>query len=414
MRKLLALMMFAALVCGAGAKAGSLGTVEIKPGQPIEVRAVLSDSVVPSISKVLQTAVEVAIDDFGPIHGHLVAVETLDEKCSPEGGRAAAEAVVADARVVGVIGTLCSAAAVETSPILSAAGFSMISPSNTSPVLTSDLAGNAGPDHHEGYYRVIDNDLIEAGVVAQFSYDELGLSTMVTVHDGDPYTSALANAFADAFRERGGTVPVVAQVSKGQTDMAAVLAQFSEAGPNGMFLPLFPAEAAALIRQLDKLESLEGVTRIGGAALLATEILALPESEGFYFAAPHLGDSENTNQATGRSAIDVLAAFEVAFGGPPTSAYWAHGYDATTLLLSAIEQVSVVDGDTLQVDRGALRDALGGTVGFQGLVGTLTCDDFGDCGTGRSVIHLHEDSSVTDPSLLPIVYTGARESRLPQ
>ena len=70
---------------------------------------------------------------------------------SAKAGRATAEAVVADAQVVGVIGTLCSGAAVEASPVLSAAGLSMISPSNTSPVLTSDLAGNAGPHHHKGY-----------------------------------------------------------------------------------------------------------------------------------------------------------------------------------------------------------------------------------------------------------------------
>ena len=313
MRKVFALTMFAVLACGGGAKAGALGMVKIEPGQPIEIRAVLSDSVVPSVSRVLRTAIGIAIDDFGPVRGHRVTVETLDEMCSPEGGRAAGEAVVAEAQVVGVIGTLCSAGAVATSPVLSAAGLSMISPANTSPVLTSDLAGNEGPDHHEGYYRVIGNDLIKGSVVARFSYDELGLRTMVTIHDGDPFTSALANAFAEAFRERGGTVPVVAQVSKGQTDMAAVLARFSGAGPDGVFIPLFSAEAAALIRQADKLESLGGVTRIGGAALMTTEILALPESEGFYFAAHHLGDRGNTNQATGRSAADVLSAFE---GGP--------------------------------------------------------------------------------------------------
>ena len=93
---------------------------------------------------------ELAIKDYGPIHGHRVSVQTLDERCSGAGGRAAAEAVVADAAVVGVIGTLCSGAAVEASPILSAAGLSMISPANTSPLLTSDLAGNAGPHRHEG------------------------------------------------------------------------------------------------------------------------------------------------------------------------------------------------------------------------------------------------------------------------
>ena len=107
------------------------------------------------------------------------------------------------------------------------------------------------------------------------------------------------------------------------------------------------------------------------------------------------------NQETGRSAADILTEFkETNNGEPPASQYWAHGYDATILLLSAIKQVAVSDGDTLHIDRAALRDALDGTEGFQGILGTLTCDDFGDCGTSRSVIRLHTDSSVTDSSLL--------------
>ena len=414
----IAFMVLAIVACTSGFNSEPLGAVEIKRGQPIEIRALLSDTVVPSVSPLLQTAIELAVEDFGPIHGYRVSVETLDEMCSGEGGRAAAEAVVADTWVVGVIGTLCSGAAVEASPILSAAGLSMISPANTSPVLTSDLAGNAGPDHHEGYYRVTDNDLIEASVVAYFSYDELGLRTMVTIHDGDPYTSAIAKAFAIEFGEHGGTVPVIAQVAKGQTDMAAILAEFDDADPDGVFIPLFPAEATSLIQQAARLDALKDATMISGAATMTTAFLALPESEGLYFTAPDLGDSGNTNQATGRSAADVLAAFEAAYGAPPTSAYWAHGYDATTLLLSAIEQISVVDGDALNIDRAALRDALDDTADFQGLIGTLTCDDFGDCGTGRSVIHLHAEPSVTDPSLLPIVYKGAhkgaRDSHRPQ
>ena len=410
----LAFIVFATAVFSGDFKSGPLGAVEIKHGQPIEIRVILSDTVVPSVSPAIQTAIEIAVKDFGSIHGRQVFIETLDEMCSGEGGRATAEAVVADAQVVGVIGTLCSGAAVEASPVISEAGLSMISPSNTSPVLTSDLSGNAGPDYHKGYYRVADNDLIEASVVAHFSYDELGLRTMVTIHDGDPYTSAISNAFAVAFREHGGTVPIVSQVAKGQTDMAAVLARFDEVDFDGVFIPLFAAEATSLIQQLARRDTMEGVTIISGAATLVTEFLALPESEGVYFTGPDLGDSRNTNQATGRSFADVLAAFEIVYGGPSTSPYWAHGYDATTLLLSAIKQIAVVDGDTLYIDHAALRDALDGTVDFQGIIGTMTCDDFGDCGTGRSVVHLHADSSVTDPSLLPIVYKGARGSHLSQ
>ena len=410
----LAFMVFATAAFSGDFKSGPLGAVEIKRGQPIEIHLLLSDTVVPSVSSAIRTAIEMAIKDFGSIHGRQVFIEAHDELCSGEGGRAVAEAVVADAQVVGVIGTLCSGAAVEASPVISEAGLSMISPSNTSPVLTSDLFGNAGPDYHKGYYRVADNSLIDASIVAQFSHDELGLRTMVTIHDGDAYSKGISNAFAVAFREYGGTVAVVAQVAKGQTDMVSVLDRFDEAGPDGVFISLFPAEAMSFIQKLARRNTMEGVTIISGTASFVTEFIALPESEGTYFTGPDFGDSRNTNQATGRSYADVLAAFIATYGGPSTSPYWAHGYDATTLLLSAIKQIAVVDGDTLYIDQAALRNALDGTIGFQGIIGTMTCDDFGDCGTGRNVIRLHADSSVTDPSLLPIVYKGVRDSNLPQ
>lgn len=404
----------ALLVCASAFATGPLGKVEIGRGEPVEIRALLSGTVATAISPLLETAIGLAVEDFGPIHGHGVSLRTLDEKCSGEGGRAAAEAVAAEKQVVGVIGTLCSGAAVAASPILSQAGLSMVSPANTSPRLTSNLAGNAGPDHHAGYYRVSNNDLITARVVARFSYEELGLRRMVAVHDGDAYTSALANGFAAAFRGHGGAVPAIAQVDKGQTDMAGVLAGFVDAGPDGIFFPLFPAEAASLIRQAARLDALEGVTMIAGAGALTTELLALPESEGLYFTGPDPGDGGNVNRATGRSAEEVRTAIEAALGGPPSSAYWAHGYDAATLLLSAIERVAVADGGTLSIDRAALRDALGGTVEFRGLIGTLACDGFGDCGTGRSAILLHKDSSAEDPLPLPVVYRGARNPQAPR
>ena len=96
---LLAFVVFVMPACHGDSK-----TVKIKRGQPIEIRVLLSDTVVPSVSSVIQTSIEIAIEDFGPINGYQLSIETLDEMCSGGGGRAAAETVVADAQVVGVIG----------------------------------------------------------------------------------------------------------------------------------------------------------------------------------------------------------------------------------------------------------------------------------------------------------------------
>ena len=406
-------------------------TVVIGPGEPVEVRTLLSLTGASSLGGPLRASVEMAVGDFGGIHGHEVELgPAVDSMCSPDGGRAGAERIASEPQVLGVIGTSCSAAAVAASPVLSAAGVVMIAPSNTSPVLTSDLRGNAGSDHHPGYFRVANNDLYQAQAVAGFAFDELGLRRMVAVYDGDPYTTALVSAFEGAFTERGGEVAYVGSIEKGQTDMSALLAAFAAAEPDGIFFPLFRMEAASFIRQMREESDLEGAALISGAAALVAEFLALPETEGVYFAGPQSLVGSNFNIATGKTADEALAAFEAGYGEfAHVTPYWAHGYDAATLLLSAIRRAAVPDDGnfftrlvgaaergTLRVSRSALREAVrdvsndpslfhgAEAEGFPGLTGALSCDAFGDCAQGIQVIYHHADAGITDPGELPAVY----------
>ena len=386
---------------------GYLGAVEVARGEAIQIRSMhvltgLGDLGAPS-----QRGVAMALADYGPIKGHGVSMGAgLDSLCTEEGGRAAADAVIGDPRVVGVIGTSCSVAATAASPILSEAGLVMISSSNTAPSLTSDLRGNAGSNYHPGYYRTSSNDLHEARAVAQFAYNDLGLRRMEAIHDGDPYTTGLTGAFTTAFGELGGSV-AVASVSRGDTDMVPVLTQLAAGSPDGLFFPLFQEEGAHIVQQVGQIAGLEDVTLIGGAALLVSEFLAIPESEGVYLPGPESSFSGNTNEATGKSGDALVADYRERYGEASTSAYLAHAYDAATMLLRAIDEVAVVDGDTLYIDRARLREALAGVAGFRGIIGVISCDEFGDCGTGRVQIAHHTDSGVTDIAGLPVVYSYA-------
>ena len=384
---------------------GPLGVVEISPGGAVQIRTLLAHNVVQSVAVWMRNSVEVAVRDFGSIHGREVVLgEPIDSMCSPEGGRASAERVIAEPQVVGIIGTLCSASAVTASPLLSAAGLVMVSPTNTSPALTSDLAGNASPHYHPGYFRTASNDLYQAQAVAAFARSELGLQRMVSIEDGDPYTTGLAGAFGDAFRALGGDVAVIARIEKGDTDLADVAAEFAAAAPDGIFIPLFEAEGSALARQVRALDGLRDAVLIADAALLVPEFLATEQAEGIYFAGPDVAHGASANAATGKSADEILATFASMYGPSHPSPYWAHAYDATTLLLTAIESVAVEEGGKLHVDRAALREALATTVGFPGITGTLSCDAFGDCGSGHVNIYLHQDAAMTDPAQLPVAY----------
>lgn len=383
---------------------GPLGTVTVLRGDAVQIRSLLAMSEVASLGEPARRGVELAVRHASTVRGRPIQLgDPVDSACSPEGGGAGARHIVSDPQVIGVIGTSCSAAAVAASPVISQAGFAMIAPSTTSPVLTSDLAGNPNPAYRHGYYRVANNDLYQARALADFAHNELDLRRIVTLHDGDPYTTALVEAFGAAFQALGGEVPAASGISKGETDMSTVLAEFAAAGPDGIFFPLFPAEGLPFAAQAKAFDGLEGATLISGAALLVSEFLAAPQSEGIYFAGPESDYGGNVNDVTGTSADDALGEYEATYGDRPQSPYWALAYDATTLLLSAIESAAVEEGGRLYIDRSALRTRIEATR-FHGLVGPISCDTYGDCGTGHQNIYHHTDSSVTDVARLPVVY----------
>ena len=116
-------------------EAGRLGAVEIGAGEAIHIRTMLSHTGAPTFGASLRYAVELAVQDIGDIHGREVALgEPVDEMCSGAGGKAGALEITSDARqIVGVVGTSCSGAAVEASPLLSGAGLVMVSPATPRP-----------------------------------------------------------------------------------------------------------------------------------------------------------------------------------------------------------------------------------------------------------------------------------------
>jgi branched-chain amino acid transport system substrate-binding protein len=396
-----------AAACGGGSdfEAGELGAVTVEAGEAIQIRS-LQVITGPDAGLGIpeERAVRLAVTDYGNIAGHTVEVGTgLDDLCSADGGQAAAQTIVADDQVVGVIGTSCSGAATAAMPLVSDKGMVMISGSNTSPALTSDLLGTQGTDNHAGYYRTAHNDFIQGAAAANFLFGELGLTKVALIHDGDPYTNGLTNAMQAAFEELGGTITVHTAVAKDQTDMVPVLTEVAATAPEAIFFPLFVPATTAIVQQIGGVAGLEDIVLMGADAGLTDDVLVLPESAGMYFSGPDLRFGEAASE-TGTNAETFLAAYAAEYGEDPTAPFWGHAYDATVMLLSAIETVGVVDGDVLHIDRALLRNELSNTSGFAGITGTLSCDEFGDCASGKITVIEHLDPSDPDTSKANVVF----------
>jgi branched-chain amino acid transport system substrate-binding protein len=85
-------------------------------------------------------------------------------------------------------------------------------------------------------------------------------------------------------------------------------------------------------------------------------------------------DTETTAYQT------YLLSYQDMFGEQPGTEFHPFAYDATKMLLGAIESVAVQQPDgTLLVDREAIRARLFNMKEYPGVTGSLSCSPTGDC-----------------------------------
>jgi branched-chain amino acid transport system substrate-binding protein len=384
---------------------GPKGAVTVGPGEPIKIASLQSiTGETASLGTDQVTAIEIAIEDRGELLGHPIEMQSEDDGCAAEAGTTAATKIASDPQIVGVVGSSCSGAAVPAAQILTDAGIVLISGSNTSPSLTSDLNGTEAEAHQDFYFRTAHNDLIQGRAAATFALEELGVTSSATIHDGDPYTEGLANAFSTAFTELGGEVVLATAVSKGDTDMRPVLTEVSAANPDIVFFPIFQPEADFIVQQATEFPELSDTEKLMGAdGLLSDTFVVIPETEGMYFSGPATPE--------GSAYEEFVQKYEAKAGTLPIQAFHGHAYDATNILLDAVEDVAVQEDDgTLHIDRQALRDAIAETSGFEGLTGTLACDEFGDCAAPRiEIVQNTEDQETINDVKGNVLFTFTPE-----
>jgi branched-chain amino acid transport system substrate-binding protein len=297
--------------------------------------------------------------------------------CSADGGQAAATAIAAVPNVVGVIGTSCSSAALGVADAtLSEAGILLISPSNTNPGLTSEEA------HQPFYLRTAHNDKIQGAIVAEYVFNELGLTTAATINDESPYADGLAAAFRDNFEALGGTITAVEQVQSTDTELGGTLTAVAETEPEAVYGPNFPPVCGLTLLQGADVFPPDTVFLGSDGCLESSFIEQVGDTAGTYYAS-----SPDTTAFQGGEfyANEYAPAFEAAFG-EQTSVFNAHAFDATNILLDAIEAVAVDDGSgNLTISRTALKDAVYATNGYEGVTGIITCTPLGDCATDVTI-----------------------------
>ena len=358
------------------------GCIVIGPGEPIRLGTlVVTDSGV--FGRESAQAVELAVDGRGELAGHPVQLTHLGDGCVPGLATTTAEAVAADALLVGVIGTSCSNAALPAAPILGGAGITLISPSNTNPVLTEP--GTREPF----YFRTANNDGYQADALAAYLVDQ-GKVTAATVVGEDPFLAALGQRFVDTFRLLGGTTTNPIPVPDGG-DVSAELAGIAATPPHVIVFLLF--QGAAFVTQARDLPALNDTTLASTeiAQGLLGELAEIGDADGMVVTTPDFGFlAEEPYVST------LHDPYVAAFGDEPSAPYHAYAFDAANRLMDVIASFQKGNSPKLTIPRTALRDEFAATSNYPGVTGSITCDLNGDCNPQEVTIMV-----VVDGELVP-------------
>ena len=278
--------------------------------------------------------------------GALLGGETItpliaDSTCvDSDAAVAAAELIVSDGAVA-IMGADCSGVtgAIVTN-VAVPNGITMVSPSATSPGLTS-LADNGL------FFRTAPSDAKGGQVLAQVALDR-GLTSVAVTYTNNDYGKGLADVFEASFTSGGGTITTVASHEDGKADYSAEVGVLGSAG----------GDALVVIGYLDQ----------GGKGMIqgsldsgAFDLFVLSDGMIGQSLVDAIGADLNGSFGTlpGTQSEGSAKFAEISGDIDPTAPYAGESYDAAALIALAIEAGGSADRSSIAANIKKVANAPG-------------------------------------------------------
>lgn len=300
------------------------------------------------------------INENGGLLGKKVTLIAQDDKAQPTDAVNIAHLFVSMKDIVGVIGHPNSGNAIPASKVYNKDNMPFIVTSATNPIITQQGFKNV--------FRFAPTDDMQGISAAEFIFNQLGIHSIVIIHDNAAYGKGLATQVRDHFESLGGKVVLFDAIIAGESDYRTILTKAKEYKPEVIFYGGMMPEGVILVRQAKEL----GIKNkfVFGDGCFDEEFRSLSgtDCENVYisFLAPPWEEvptaSEFVKKYKGR--------YETI---PPFAPY---GYDAVLVLAEGIRKARSSDHEKIVQ---ALSDP---TFVVQGVTGNITFDQNGQA-TGR-------------------------------
>lgn len=302
-----------------------------------------------------------------------------DNESSPQGAIAAALKLITKDKVLGIVGPNASSNAIPAGNICESFKAPMVSPTSTNPKTTKD---------RPYVFRACFLDNFQGEVMANFAASEFKATKAAVLYNiASAYPRGLAEFFKSSFEAQQGVGSVVAfeDFLSNEKDLTGQLDKIVVSDADVLFLPQYGHEIPSLVGQARARGWQKPI--LGGDAWESPDLMAKCGDlcKGLYFSS-HFG----AVGAKGKTQTFV-EQYQAKTNELPAG-YAALGYDAASLLLTAIGSIDSLSPNLLE-NRAQIKDKLAALKGFEGVSGTLDMNTAGDPVKSAVVILINQDGA---------------------
>ena len=386
-----------AFACGGttGGGGASKGTIKIGSDLPVCTTGGQSTA----------NGVKFAVDQknaAGGVEGYTIAFQSFDDcrqgAYNADAGVDNVRKMLDDNAYLGMVGPYNSAVAKAEIPIAAPKSFVMVSPSNTNPCLTKDIAGcsyhpqDLRAGNPNNYWRVVTTDDYQGPAMADYMYKQLSIKSVGILDDSTVFGVGIAGAFEAEFKKLGGTVAQHAEYKKEQTsDFKSILLGFKNKGAAAVYVGGTDDQNICIPRKQMKDIGWDAPFG-GGDGIETTDCIDQGAGNETNIYATSAG--ADATQVAG--ATDTIAKFRQQFtGANDFGGYTMQAYDGANALMTAIGNAIKSNGGSTP-SRKQVRDAFAAIKGFKGVIGTYDFDQNGD--TSLKIVSIYVVNQVSDPA----------------
>ncbi len=271
---------------------------------------------------------------------------------TPETAVEVASRMILEDGVIALVGPNRSAHAIPIGALATEHSLPMITTTATNPTLT---------DSSNFVFMAAFTDAYQGAVMAKFAGTELGLTSVALLtQSGEIYSEGISEFFVTNFTAAGGTIAAREFYEIVDTDFTEQLNSIAAATPEALFIAGWVQQVGPITQQVRALPLVNAAGE--PTILLGTDTWDNPilldnedaEIEGSFFSG-HF--SAATDKPNGKAFVE---AYQAAYGELPLGGH-AVSYDATKVVLTAIERVGSFDGEAIRDQLAATKDYIGAT-----------------------------------------------------